>query len=87
MQQMQQMSPDKISADATRAFSHQYGERKRVNLSGMQIFYKQQGLPKRSPKEDAQTKRGYVDVHKGLMCRKTKVFHQQSVALNTPEES
>ena len=58
MQQMQQMSPDKISADATRAFSHQYGERKQVNLSGMQIFYKQQGLPKRSPKADAQTKRG-----------------------------
>ena len=59
----------------------------RVNLSGMHIFYKQQGLPKRSPKEDAQTKRGYVDVYKGLMCRKTKVFHQQSVAFNTPEES
>ena len=69
------MPPDKISADATRVFS------------GMQIFYKQQGLPKRSPKEDAQAKRGYVDVYKGLMCIKTKVFHQQSVAFNTPEES
>ena len=52
----------------------------------MQIFDKQQGLPKRSPKEDAQAKRGYVDVYKGLMCIKTKVFHQQSVAFNTPED-
>ena len=49
--------------------------------------YKQQGLPKRSLKEDAQAKRGYVDVYKGLMCRKTKVFHQQSAAFNTQEES
>ena len=32
-------------------------------------------------------KEGHVDVYKGLMCRKTKVFHQQSVAFNTPEES
>ena len=81
------MPPDKIPADATRAFSLQYGEWKSANLPGMKLFYKQQGLPERSPKEDAQTKRRDVDVHKRLMFRKTKVFHQQSAAFNTQEES